>query len=97
MNLLEYTYTIRYKKIVHKLEGTDLNNWYLESLIDWIDDYISNTLVSFYKERAIAIKEKLVVLLKKDIVIGTDITEQDIDTIIFMLLSRRNIWEEGRL
>ena len=83
--------------IKHELQGTDLNGWYLQALAKWLDDYISNTLLPLYKERAKTIYEHLIELTNKEIVVGTDLSAEEIDQIIFTLLSRRDIWKEGRL
>ena len=94
--LLEHTYVIRYKIIAKSLQGTDINSWYLKALIKWLNDYIPNTLLPLYKERAITIRDYLVDLDSKDIVVGSDLSAQMVDVIIFMLLSRRDVYEETK-
>ena len=89
--LLEYTYVIRYKMVKHELQGTDLNGWYLQALVGWLDDYILNTPLPLYKERAKTIHEHLIELTHREIIVGTDLSPEEIDQIIFMLLLRRDV------
>lgn len=90
--LLDYIFELRVKAAKGVLSGTDLNMWFLEALSKWLNDYIllAEKKLEAHTWMANKIRNRIESLKKKEIVVGSDVTLEMVDIIIFLMLEWRS-------